>query len=145
MRLIDDNEKKAAEDYAYAIQYIETLDIQTEEDVWLLIDNLKSERAIIHHQIGVRSAEAKNKDCYDHDFAEWKIKARKAIEIKAKQLRWIKQYCFPELKKKREDSVWGTCIILADYITSLPEDVEIPNEIKDRILKFRENLRRKKS
>lgn len=127
-------------DYANAIQYLETLNIQTEAEARQHIHILKLERAAIHTQIAQRSVEVKNKDRYDYDFQEWRRSAYKALEIKANQLRWIKEHIVPALRAEREDSAWKTCITLSDYILGLPEGVNVPKEITDKIMQFKASL-----
>jgi hypothetical protein len=115
------------QDYDSSIQYLQSLNLQTEEEVEDVLRSLKSELKDINLQLLIEATASKEyADKFEYE--RWRVSALKAARVKNKQIEYLRSY-LAKLDKSEDAKIRAACYRLSEFILSLPAGVQVPSEI----------------
>lgn len=128
------------QDYDLSIQYIESLNLQTKEDVDNALRSLKSDLKDINLQLLIEASGSKNY-ADKSQYEEWRVSALKAARIKNKQIEYLRT-CRDKFDINEDSEIHAICFRLSDFILNLPAGVQVPSEIMRDLIAIRKFVER---
>jgi hypothetical protein len=128
------------QDYDLLIQYLESLNLRSKEDVDNALRSLKSELKDINLQLLIEASVSKNYPDKS-EYEEWRVSALKAARIKNKQIEYLRSYR-DRCDKSEDSEIRAICFCLSDFILSLPAGVQVASEVMRDLIAIRKFIER---